>query len=191
MVKAVIFDCFGVIITDALHAVLNELDEDKPEARAEIMNLVHAANVGMMSVDDMTDQITTYLKITPAEWRSRLSEGEVRDEKVLAWIRSLRNEYKTALLSNVGRGGILQRFSEQELNALFDEVVVSGDVGVMKPDSQIYEMTAGRLGVIPEECVFIDDREGHLDGARRVGMQTILFENYAQAKADFARIAAK
>jgi putative hydrolase of the HAD superfamily len=60
---------------------------------------------------------------------------------------------------------------------LFDECVVSYEVGVMKPDPGIYQEALRRSGLPAEACVFIDDRPGNVEGARRVGMQALLFQS--------------
>ncbi len=72
---------------------------------------------------------------------------------------------RTALLSNADGG-----FEQPEWAELFDEVVVSGAVGVAKPDAEVYSLTARRLGVPPQQCVFVDDLRNNVDGAVAVGM---------------------
>ena len=60
------------------------------------------------------------------------------------------------------------------LDELFDAAVISGDVGLRKPDPAIYTLTAERLGLEPEACVFVDDLGGNLKPARALGMATVL-----------------
>ena len=71
---------------------------------------------------------------------------------------------RTALLSNADRLG------DDDLAGLFDTVVLSGQVGFGKPDVRIYLLTAERLGLTPEECVFVDDMVSNVRGAVRAGM---------------------
>jgi len=52
----------------------------------------------------------------------------------------------------------------------------------MKPDARIYQYTAQRLGLQPEECIFFDDRQSNVDGALRAGMQSELFTSNAQVR---------
>jgi HAD superfamily hydrolase (TIGR01509 family) len=58
---------------------------------------------------------------------------------------------------------------------LFDDVVVSADVGMAKPDTQIYALAAHRLGLPASECVFIDDLTANVDAARDAGMHAVHF----------------
>lgn len=74
---------------------------------------------------------------------------------------------RTALLSNSwGRDG----YPEAELDAHFDVIVISGEVGLRKPDPEIFRLTADRLGVPPERCAFVDDLQRNVEAARQVGM---------------------
>src|SRR5579884_1855768 len=157
MIKAVIFDCFGVIMTDALKVVRAELLSTRPEAAKELIDTVHATNRGLVSAAVLSRKIASLLHMSPKQCEAFLSQGEVRDQRVLDFVAELRRTYKTALLSNVSRGGLAQRFTAEELDHYFDVVVVSGDVGFAKPEAAVYEMTADRLGVRPNECVMVDD----------------------------------
>ena len=71
---------------------------------------------------------------------------------------------RTALLSNADKLG------DDDIADLFDTVVLSGQVGFGKPDVRIYLLTAERLGLTPEECVFVDDMVSNVRGAVRAGM---------------------
>ena len=81
-----------------------------------------------------------------------------------------------------------RRFSDEELNSYFDELIVSSEVGMAKPYTEIYELTAMRLGVDPEECIFIDDRELYCEGAEITGMQSILYKDFNQMKAELTAL---
>jgi glucose-1-phosphatase len=67
---------------------------------------------------------------------------------------------------------------------LFDECVVSYEMGMMKPEPGIYREALRRSGLPAEACVFIDDRQGNVEGARRVGMQALLFKSAECCAAD-------
>jgi len=77
---------------------------------------------------------------------------------------------RTALLSNSwGTDG----YPRQRLSRHFDVQVISGEVGLRKPDPEIYLMTCRRLGVGPEACVFVDDLEHNIEVARGLGMRAV------------------
>jgi epoxide hydrolase-like predicted phosphatase len=81
---------------------------------------------------------------------------------------------KLGLLSNASREWT-ERFRERGVANLFDDVVVSGDVGLAKPDPAVFRLAAERLGVAPAACLMIDDQAQHLRGAATTGMRTHLF----------------
>ena len=68
---------------------------------------------------------------------------------------------------------------------LFDDVVVSGDERLLKPDPKIYQVLFSRQGLRPEDCAFVDDSEKNVVGARAVGMHAIHFQSPEQARAEF------
>jgi HAD superfamily hydrolase (TIGR01549 family) len=182
MVRAILFDCFGVIITDALRPIISELEASDPETARQVIDIIHANNRGLIEPAESNRRIAEMLGISVEEWRSRIQQGEIKDERVLGYIRELKEHYKTALVSNIGRQSLHRRFSDEELQTHFDTVAISGELGAMKPESEIYLHTAQMLGVEPKECVMVDDRETHCAGATAVGMQTILYSNFVQGK---------
>ncbi|GAA2810463.1 HAD-IA family hydrolase [Crossiella cryophila] len=74
---------------------------------------------------------------------------------------------RTALLSNAEGPG---PDPDSPFGALFDTMVLSGEVGVRKPDERVYRLTADRLGLAPGQCVFVDDLPGNVRAAAATGM---------------------
>lgn len=66
---------------------------------------------------------------------------------------------------------------------LFDGIILSGDVGLVKPDPQIYQITLNRIGRLARECIFIDDAVPNIEQAQKLGFVTILFEAPRQLEA--------
>lgn len=182
MIKAVIFDCFGVILADALSVLVAELAEREPEKVDEMRGIIHAANRGIIDPVASTQQVAELLGLTVEAYRQRISDGEVRNQPLLDYIKQLRKNYKTALLSNITEQGIMRRFPDNELAQYFDTVVISSAIGYAKPDPEAYLITAERLGVEPAGCVFTDDRPVYCEAARMVGMQAIDFKSFSQFK---------
>jgi putative hydrolase of the HAD superfamily len=109
-------------------------------------------------------------------FRQRYRADEALNEGVAELIHTLHAEgrYKLAVLSN-SPPGLAHWLDEWGLLALFDVVFCSGDEGVKKPDPAAFEITLERLGVEPEEAVFIDDTMRHVQTARGLGLHAILF----------------
>lgn len=189
MIKAIIFDLFGVIISDGLKVVTAELDKTKPGARQMINHYVRLANSGQIPPGEYGKEVSRRLNITVDEWRSRIVAGEHKDSRVIDYIKATRKVYKTALLSNIAsRESMNRRLSEEELNELFDVVVISGEVRVQKPEPEIFKMVVERLEVEPSECVFIDDSPGYCQAAEMLGIKSICYKDFDQMKTDLSNL---
>lgn len=190
MIKAIIFDGFGVLLTDALTAMVQEFRKHDPVGADQIVALVVLENRGVLSMQDFTEQAANILSISPDQLRDKVRDGEVRNKELFEYILELRKMYKTAILSNISSEGFSRRFLPEELAQYFDTAVSSGAIGYAKPDPEAYRITADRLGVLPEECIMIDDVASFCDGACSAGMQAILFQSNTQLKADLAKLLA-
>lgn len=186
--RAIIFDCFGVLITDVLKSIRDELYERDQNAALEVDQLVRAANLGVISPRESNQKVAAILGVPYEDYRARIDGGEVRNTKLLDYILELRKTYKTAMLSNISSHSLDKRFTKDELATYFDEVIVSGDVGFAKPSPEIYDIAAKRLGVEPEECVFIDDRELFVSAATSVGLVGIVYTDFVQLRKELVSL---
>ena len=96
------------------------------------------------------------------------------DEQMMTFIEQrLYGKYRLAVLSNMNGGS-----AEDMLGGyvkFFDEVLLSGELGLAKPDERAFLLTAKRLGEFPSNCVMVDDSELNCTVAEQVGMQAIQF----------------
>lgn len=100
--------------------------------------------------------------------------GDRVDAALLDFLRSLRPERKVGLISNAWSG--LRTFiARQKFDDVFDEMIISAEVRLIKPDPHIYRLALERLGIQPEESVFLDDVLVNVEAARSVGMSAIQF----------------
>jgi len=175
VIKAIIFDLFGVLVTDALEALVSELKATQPEVADQVVRTVMASNAGTIPHEASREMVAGLLGITTDEYAQRIRGGEVRNQELFDYILELRKTYKTALLSNAGTKSLEVRFAPGELDKYFDVIVVSAVIGYAKPEARAYEIVAEKLGVRLDECVMIDDREDYVAGAKAVGMQGILY----------------
>lgn len=98
----------------------------------------------------------------------RIFAGTDHDPDMWEIVERIRSHgVRTALLSNSwGVDG----YPVERLEAVFETVVISGQVGLRKPDPEIYRLTAARLDLPPQACVFIDDLDRNVEAAEQVGM---------------------
>lgn len=188
MIRAVIFDCFGVLVGQGFDATWRRAGGDPERDRVFIEDLLGTINRGLITLDQMTHQVCDKLQITPERWMRVIAETERPDAALLMYIRDeLKPEYRVAVLSNAN-AGTLERVLDESQRNIFDALVVSAEVGHVKPDPAIYELAAEKLGVEPNECVFTDDNQPYCDGAEMTGMTTILFRDAEQFRRDLSVI---
>jgi putative hydrolase of the HAD superfamily len=100
-------------------------------------------------------------------------------------IRELRaTGLRTALLSN--SWGITDGYPRDLLADLFDDVVISGEVGMRKPEERIFRLAADRIGLTPAQCVFVDDVEGNILAAQSLGFMTVHHTEPGLTRAELA-----
>lgn len=105
--------------------------------------------------------------------------------KLIRYIAALKKTHKTALLNNTQKEFFRNIVREYDLERLFDVVVSSSEVGMIKPHSEIYRRTLQKLNVRPEEMMFIDDREENVRGAEAVGIHSIRYTDFPTLRKEF------
>lgn len=174
MIKAVIFDCFGVLIGDAYMVLRKEY----PQLDSEIVELGVQSSLGIMTSEERKERTIELLNGVGADGKKVLGDavdGIKRNTKLLDEIKILRKNVRIGLLSNVGEG-FWKRFTEKEVKEYFDDIVLSYQVGLAKPDKRIFELAAKRFAVLSEECIFVDDDKANVMSAEKCGMAGIVYE---------------
>lgn len=188
MYKAIIFDCFGVLITDYLQNLITKRVSD-PEVIENIVSLVSASHKGAIEAETFNSEMASLLNLDRDEYSNEISKGEVKNEQLMSYIRELRKDYRTGFLSNISSiEGVYRRFTKEELSDHFDAVVASAAIGFAKPEAQAYQITADRLGVRLDECVMIDDRLEYVEGAVSSGMKGIKYLTFEQMKTELEEL---
>lgn len=170
-IRAVIFDCFGVICVGSLDYLYKLAGQNW----RQVQDLSKALDRGMILRSQFFDQVAPLVGMTANQLSEYTTRLHVKDEQVIELIQQVKQTHKTALLSNIGDSTIDEIFSLQERQQLFDVMVTSSSLGYCKPDVKIYQSTADKLGLAPEECLMVDDLQANVDGALAAGMQAIHF----------------
>lgn len=185
MIKALVFDCFGVLYWDNVGELYDMVEPSEFNA---VSDLVNAFDYGYIIKDDFQKQVAELAKVDEATINSIMLDKRRRNEVLIERAKDLKQSYKIALLTNMGSGTLEDVFTPAESEQIFDDIIISSDVGMIKPSLDIFELTLERLGVQPEEVIFIDDRPSNTDSAQRTGMNTILFSTNSQFEHELTRI---
>lgn len=177
--KAVIFDCFGVLATDGWLPFRDEHFNDKPDLLEQAIASNKRVDAGLQSYDGFVSEVATLAGVPEATARFHI-EHNIPNATLLSYIRdTIAPTYKVGFLSNAGANWLNDIFEPWQVS-LFDEVLLSYQIGAIKPDAIMYTTIATRLGVLPEECIFIDDQPRYVQGAIDVGMAAIHYKDNKQ-----------
>ena len=113
--------------------------------------------------------------------------GEL-DVEMYDFAAGLRPALSTAILSNSGDGARREEQRRYGFEQLVDTIVYSHEVGLAKPDPMVYALTTRRLGVRPDEVVFVDDVDGHVRAAREHGWHGVVHRETAATIREVTRI---
>ncbi len=138
-----------------------------PDARG----LLEGLELGALTEAQFQPRFAELLGVKSDGLIGRLFGGMEPDEAMLAAVESARAAgVRTGLISNSWGEA---RYDRGQFSTLFDGVVISGEVGLRKPDPRIYALGAEAIELAPEDCVFVDDLPGNLKPARALGMGTV------------------
>ena len=183
MLKGVIFDWGGVLMRTVDPSGRRKWERKLDLPLYTVDRVVHGsrswkqAQSGIISDAEYWADVADQLGLDGealAEFRHDYFSGDRLDEEVVRFIRDLRPRFKTALLSNASPR-LHELLDALEVTDLFDVIVVSGVVGVQKPDPAIYRLVLKRLGLRPAETIFVDDFTRNIEVAQELGMETLHF----------------
>jgi epoxide hydrolase-like predicted phosphatase len=150
--------------------------------------LLIGLETGKLAEEEFETRFGAVLGVDPPGLIDRLFAGSSPDEPMFeAVMRARHAGIRTGLISNSWG---THRYDRARLAELFDDIVLSGEVGIRKPAREIYELGAGRIGLAPEQCVFVDDLPFNLTPAEELGMATVHHVSAEQTIADLERLLA-
>ena len=179
---------FGGVLTsnvfDSFRAFCKEegIDPDRVKTlfreNPDALGLVRSLEVGEIGEEDFSRDFGALLGIEDRDDLVNRMFGHIKpDEAMVEAVRRARAAgVRTGLLSNSMGAG---RYDRSAFPELFDGVVISGEVGMHKPQPEIFELACERVGLYPADCVFVDDLRENCEGAEAVGMISVLHRDPA------------
>jgi epoxide hydrolase-like predicted phosphatase len=197
-IRGVFFDFGGVIARTEYQAPRQHLAERLGVEYEDIIKIVFespsslSASVGEISAEEHWAEVTKRLRRPSSETeaiREEFFAGDVIDREIVGYLRSLRSDYHVGLISNAWPD-LRDYIAGQKFDDAFDHMVISAEVGVMKPEARIYQIALEQAEVSPDEAVFVDDFYENIEGCRSVGMHGIHFQDPGQAMGELKRLLA-
>jgi HAD superfamily hydrolase (TIGR01509 family) len=186
MIKAIIFDCFGVLTTDGWLPYKNRHFGSDEELRQHATILNRQVDAGLISYDDFIRGVADLASLPVAEAKKQI-EDNVANQPLFETIQRLKPKYKIGFLSNAGANWTHELFSPEQVE-LFDVVCVSSETGHVKPEERAYLDVTEKLGLEPEECLFVDDQPRYCAAAEEVGMRAIVYRDFEQYKSELEKL---
>jgi len=198
MLKGVILDFGGVLtITRPRQAVLRRCEGQLGLAEGELTSLLFASehwravSTGRITADAywqrVHEQLGVPLPAALAPFKHNPFAYERLNGRMVGLTRRLHRRYCTALLSNATLF-LDSLLADEGLTGLFDVIVNSARVGRRKPDSEIFALTLRRMGLPPDVCLFVDDKERNTTVAQSLGMRVVVFRSAAHLMRELRKI---
>ncbi|HSX28557.1 MAG TPA: HAD-IA family hydrolase [Candidatus Saccharimonadales bacterium] len=188
MIKAVVFDFYGVVSIRRHQAFLESAIPDR-QSLANIYELRRQRDLGMVTPDEYMAEVSRVTGQSLEEVAVHMRDERVLNQPLIAVINDLHNTYKIGLLSNAA-SDLHTTLAHAQLTKLFDDVIVSAEVGMVKPDPHIFELACDRLEVQPHEAVMVDDLPENCEAAQAAGWAAVCYHTFAQCEAEIQRILA-
>lgn len=187
MIKAIIFDIFGVLTIDGWLKFCDAHFKDSSR-RQKAQELNRQTDIGKLDYGEFLQKISEMTGKPTEEINSQLYERLPKNEQLLKFTRDkLKPHYKIGILSNISsQKWVREYFAPDELE-LFDDIVLSVQVGIIKPSAKIFEIAAQRLGVGLDDCVFVDDRLKNVEAAQELGMKAIFYQNFPDFRKELSK----
>lgn len=187
MIKVILFDGGGVYLNGSFIDFVNKarkvlgINENFYSDREIVFDM--GLNKGEITIEECfkkyfkckinDKQMKKIINLWANTWRL--------SDEMKELIIKLRKNYRLAILSNSDFLNS-QNYTKKGWYKYFDVLILSHELGILKPQKEIYKIAVEKLNVKPEECLLIDDQEDCLMPARKMGMATILFKSTPQLK---------
>jgi len=177
-----IFDCFGVICGPILFKWYDAHKERTGFVDEKLLDTLREFDLGNISEDGMVDYFLAYQGVnsTKEELREELDGYFKLDHTLLGVIKVLKGKgFKTMMLSNANHTFFDRKVYPENpgFKELFDEIVISSSVKMVKPNADIFLHALEKIGSKPEESIFIDDNKANTEAAEKLGMKGYVYTN--------------
>ena len=178
MYKAIIFDFFGVFCPDITMNWFQNTVPDYDDKLSEFQAICTRSDYGTLSKANFFKEVAALANVPVDQMINGVEAETVINTALVKYVKDLKQRgYLVACLSNGTHEWTLAVINDYGLGTLFDEIILSGDLGIVKPNAAIYFHTLNKLKVTAQEAIFIDDRKVNVDAAIACGIQSLVFSD--------------
>jgi epoxide hydrolase-like predicted phosphatase len=184
-IRAVFFDFGGVIMRTEYQSPRQKLaerfnmDYDEMDRAVFGSDSARRASLGEITEDAHWSAVLKRFKQPASEmqaFRNHFFGGDVIDRRLVEYIRSLRGNFHTGLISNAW-SGLREFITKEKVIDIFDTVIISAEIGAVKPSAKIYQVALEQAKVGASEAVFVDDMPANIEACEKIGMKGVLFND--------------
>jgi epoxide hydrolase-like predicted phosphatase len=195
VIQSIIWDVGGVLVRTIDPMPRTQLAEQLGMSRLELENLVfgltkdNPGQLGQITFQQHLADTVKQLHLDDDETESFLKAFFAGDEvnyELVDYIRQLKAKYQTSALSNAFSNMRYMMEEVWKIADAFDHLVISAEVGLMKPDPAIYQLAIDKTGMSPQASVFIDDTLENILAAKEIGLHAIHFFSNEQIMKDLS-----
>ncbi len=198
-IKAIIFDMEGVLMktkdADLYLSMAKALNAPYEKVKPIFFDDFNdKVDLGLASQDDFDRRLIEKLGFEEEKIpivQQVIDEQAYIDALLLEKIEQLRQHYKIGLLSNYSSMMREKIEEEWKIDHLFDAIIISCEVGMIKPEKAVFDLILKQLNAEPGEAVLIDDRIKNITGARSAGLHAILYDSREQSLAELDKLLKK
>jgi len=191
-IKLLVFDMGGVFVRYEWRTICNgfaQATKVSPESFIETFERVNNSHYerGKVSTAELVSRLNEALgsNLTEEEfhilWNTSLDE----DVQMTKMFQGLREQFPLYLLSNINDSNFTFLETNFNVSRHFNELILSHEVGYIKPEPEIYHEVLKRSGMEPHHCLFVDDLKPNVEGARAVGLNAFQFTGFEDLRAKF------
>jgi HAD superfamily hydrolase (TIGR01509 family) len=197
MIKAIVFDYGGVIELkdgDLIQEIADSLRITKEDWQEVYFTFNHLNNTGQKSWREVATIVAQKFNASDIQISfiqdliNKYDQKRILNLELIEIIKDLKTrDYKIGILSNYSIT-LREKLTRLNIIDLFDEVIISSEVGLQKPQPEIFEILFNKLRIKNNEMIFIDDTKRSLEGANKIGYIPVLYTNNKTLKSDLADI---
>lgn len=194
MIKAIISDIGGVMVTTILRPMARDIAEKHSLDEDVVNKAIHRRwfdyKVDNITGDEFWQGFAEELGID--EGPEELKKISLSYNKIIPGtieiLKSLKGKYKLAILSNNATEWVEDIRKILPIDDVFDIILFSNEVEMKKPDAEFFNLCTEKLDLKPEECIFIDDQNNNISAAQELGFFTIQFTDAEQLKEELNKL---
>jgi len=175
--KAIIFDFFGVICKDPHESWYTSHLDVMGKKRGFFDEISYKVDMGQISEEEFIAELSMKSAINADEIKNEIKKYFQLNSEMVVLVKKLKINHKLFVLSDAPKGMVEGILAENELTNIFDGLVISSSIQMVKPSKEIFEYLLNKYSLGSSEVLFIDDNPKNITGAAAVGIPTIKFDN--------------